>query len=176
MFLGGTQTVYNLFHDQTVDDALGDTEGRALRTSAAHGAFYRLLSGIYTRLELTDSEARIRFAEDLFAWMGHGRVEMALLPSGGSATSAHTHYGMSWKEKYGSQVTRKHPADAVAAGMIAACNELAHDLPPGSLVAVEGKCLATKAARCEFDVSPQRRWRWACGPGKRRKPRLPRVT
>src|SRR5690606_29869400 len=80
MFLGGTQTVYhchhyNLFHDQTVDDALGDTEGRALRTSAAHGSFYRLLSGIYTRLELTDSEARIRFAEDLFAWMGHGRVE-----------------------------------------------------------------------------------------------------
>lgn len=161
MFLGGTQTVYhchhyNLFHDQTVDDALGDAGGLALRTAAAHGAFYRLLSGIFARLEVIQPEDRIRFAEDLFAWMGHGRVDMSLLPSGGSATSAHTHYGLSWKEKYGAQITRRHPADAVAAGMVAACNELAYDLPPGSLLAVESKCLATKAARCEFNVGPQK--------------------
>src|SRR5215475_7481356 len=159
-FLAGIPYVYhchhyNLFHDQTIDDALGETEGARVRTTAAHNAFRELLGAVFAAAGATTPAERISLASEVFAWMGQGRVSLDVSGSGGGrARSASLHYGFAWREKYGSKVKRDEPTDAVAAGFAAATNELAFDLAVDASTATETRCLATRDAECEFALTP----------------------
>jgi hypothetical protein len=158
-FLAGIPYVYhchhyNLFHDQTIDDALGEAEGARVRTIAAHNAFRELLTAVFTMAGATTPAERIGLASEVFAWMGQGKLSLSATPGGGEARSASLHYGYTWREKYGSRVKRMEPADAVAAGFAAAATELAFDLPFDTIAAVEHKCLAARDASCEFALMP----------------------
>jgi hypothetical protein len=145
---------YNLFHDQTIDDALGEEEGTRVRTTAAHNAFRELLAAVFAKAGASTPAERVSLASEVFAWMGQGRLSLSATPAGGSARSASLHYGFAWREKYGSRVKRTEPADAVAAGFAAAATELAFDLPSDAIAAVEHKCVAARDAECEFALTP----------------------
>jgi len=145
---------YNLFHDQTIDDALGEAEGLRVRTTAAHNAFRELLGAVFEKSGATTPAERINLASEVFAWMGQGKLSLSVSPGGGGARSASLHYGYAWREKYGSRVKRVEPADAVAAGFAAAATELAFDLPANAMSVVEHKCLAARDAECEFALTP----------------------
>ena len=106
---------YNLFHDQTIDDALGEEEGTRVRTAAAHNAFRELLAAVFAKAGATTPAERISLASEVFAWMGQGKLSLSVTPGGGAARSPSLHYGYAWREKYGSRVKRTEPADAVAA-------------------------------------------------------------
>lgn len=142
---------YNLFHDQTIDDCLGDAAGLDLRVRAAHAAFRPLLL-IATRGASTPVE-RLSIAISTFAEMGQGRLVFEVTADGGIARTTHGHYGFCWAEKYGSQVNRTLPADAVASGFVAAATEVAFDLPPGTMQVVEEACVARKDPECIFRVT-----------------------
>jgi hypothetical protein len=144
---------YNLALDQTIDDALGAEKGTELRTKAAHEAFYYLLKAAMEANQVRTPQERFRLASDMFAAMGHGNVQVLANAWGGQASSKSCHYGHAWKEKYGKQIKKLHPADAVAAGFSAAATELAYDLPLHSLSSKETECIALNNEQCTFQLS-----------------------
>lgn len=143
---------YNLFHDQTIDDALGEDEGTLVRTIAARNAARELIDGICVRAGATTPVERIQVAAEIFAWMGQGKLDLALDENGGTLRSSSLHYGYAWVEKYGKKVKRDFPCDAVAAGFAAAALEIAYDLPAGSTTAHETQCLAKRDHQCEARI------------------------
>jgi hypothetical protein len=156
-FLSGAPVIYhchhyNLFHDQTIDDALGEEFGTRVRTVAARNASRELLSACAADLKAYTPVERLQLASDLFAWMGHGTLKFSVDETGGRADGRFLHYGHSWREKYGSKVKRSHPADAVAAGFAAAATEVAFGLPPGSMDASEEQCIALRDTACRFQL------------------------
>lgn len=157
MLLAGAPVVYhchhfNLFLDQTIDDALGSKEGQALRISAAHEFSRDLLLRATHAAGADTHAARVQVAQKLFKAMGHGTLSPQVSAQGGTARGTHLHYGFSWKEKYGALVRRRFAADAMAAGFLAAATEIAFDLAPGSMTARETACVALKQEHCEFVV------------------------
>lgn len=157
-FLGGVPYVYhchhyNLFHDQTIDDAMGDVEGVKLRTKAASNATREALLALTRAAGAVTPVERLQLASALFSWMGHGNISLEVSDQGGIARSAAPHYGYSWKQKYGAKVKRSEPADAFAAGFAAAATEVAFELLPGSIASVETACVATRDAECIFALT-----------------------
>jgi hypothetical protein len=158
-FFGDSSVVFhchhfNLFLDQTIDDALGRKTGTAVRVSAAREASYQLLSSLVRRVSAESSVERLELAQSVFAAMGHGRLALNAPRGQGSARGDTLHYGHSWFEKYGQSVRRRHPADAFAAGFAAAATEVAYDLPRESVGATETRCVAMRDQACEFDFVP----------------------
>ncbi len=156
-FLAGIPYVYhchhyNLFHDQTIDDALGDEAGVELRTRASRNAFRAVLEAASAQQHATTPVERIQLARELFPWMGLGALDISTSAFGGSASGSTLHYGFAWREKYGGRVTRTLPADAVSAGFVSAVTEVAYGLPSGSTWAIEEECIAAKAAECRFRI------------------------
>ncbi|MCC7073710.1 MAG: hypothetical protein IT383_20535 [Deltaproteobacteria bacterium] len=145
---------FNLFLDQTIDDALGVEAGTALRTRAARDASYHLLSSLNRKLGLVTPAERLELAAALFAAMGHGRLEILTQATGGEGRGTWLHYGFAWHEKYGQAVRRRFPADAMAAGFMAAATEVAYGLPRESMQCTETACIAMRAPRCEFTFKP----------------------
>lgn len=161
MALAGVPAVYhchhfNLFLDQTIDDALGPEAGTALRFAAAREAAGDLARALVASSGALTTAERIAAIQGAFSAMGHGRLQVAVDADGGAAIGEHLHYGFAWMEKYGKQVRRRHPADAFAAGVAAAINEVAFDLPRESVDALEQQCLALRHGRCEFRLTPGR--------------------
>jgi hypothetical protein len=144
---------YNLFHDQTIDDALGELDGARVRTNAARHAFRDLLSAVFKKENAVTTSERLTLASELFRWMGQGKIQLELLSTSGRARSLTPHYGYAWKEKYGSRIRRHDPVDAVAAGFAAAAMELIYDLAPDSVAAKEHRCIAMRDPQCEFDLT-----------------------
>jgi hypothetical protein len=159
MFLAGQPAVYhchhfNLFLDQTIDDALGAKQGRALKMRAAREFAHRLLSQACRLAGAETPPERLQVALELFRLMGHGRLELDANAAGGSARGTHLHYGYSWLEKYGQAVRRKDPADAFGSGYAAAAIEVAFGLASGSIDADENSCVALRAADCQLSLMP----------------------
>src|SRR4029078_9238036 len=89
-FLAGIPYVYhchhyNLFHDQTIDDALGEELGTRVRTVAARNAFRELLSALVVDLNADTPVERLQMATYLFSWMGHGTLKLSVDETGGHA-------------------------------------------------------------------------------------------
>ncbi len=159
MFLADQPVVYhchhfNLFLDQTIDDALGTEASQRLRMRAGREFSHQLIAAVCKRAEAETPPERIRLATELFRAMGHGKLEMNADSTGGSARGTFLHYGHAWHEKYGSRVRRREPADAFAAGFAAAAIEVAYDLPAGSVDGHELECVAMRAPGCAFKFNP----------------------
>ena len=144
---------YNLFHDQTIDDMLGEEMGLQTRFAAARTAFHGLLSGVTHDLGLETPAECVQLAQELFRAMGHGRMSLDVGPSGGTAHGTDLHYGFTWRDKYGNTVRRVEPADAVGAGFVAAATQVAYGLPDGSMTATETVCIARREAECTFEIT-----------------------
>lgn len=159
MALAGAPTVYhchhfNLFLDQTVDDALGPKAGFELRFAAARDAAHDLLAELVAREGAVTPVERLDVAAKTFAAMGHGKLSFAADATGGAVHGDYLHYGFGWREKYGHAVRRRTPADGFGAGFAAAAVEVAYELPRESMLATERECIATRAPRCELDLTP----------------------
>ena len=157
-FLGDTPYVYhchhfNLFHDQTVEDALGEVKAFEIRSRAAAAASRQLLDGLVAATGAATAAERLQMAAGLFPWLGHGKLELQADAGGGHAHGEYLHYSFAWQEKYGSRIRRRFPIDAFAAGFAAAATELAFDLPGGSLDAAEGSCFVRREPACRFELS-----------------------
>lgn len=145
---------FNLFWDQTIDDALGPEVGTSIRTAAAREAFHDLLSSLARRTGAHGVDDRLHLARTAFAALGQGDISFDVGPGGGRASADYLHYGFSWNEKYGRKVRRKHPADAVAAGFLAAATEVAFGLNRESVRCHEVDCVAKRDRRCNFGLEP----------------------
>lgn len=143
---------FNLFWDQTIDDALGIDLGTVIRTRAAREAFHDILSTLCGRLGADTPADRKTLAEGLFAAMGHGSIALDTRDDVGTASGEFLHYGYAWNEKYGAKIRRRRPADAVAAGYSAAAMEVIHGLPRESVDAKEDACIAMRDRACHFDL------------------------
>lgn len=152
---------FNLFFDQTIDDALGMDQGVAVRTRAAYEASSQFLNAVLSAMPPSTPEQRLSAARSLFTALGHGTLELDVSPQGGKAIGRALHYGTAWKQKYGDRIQRKHPADAFAAGYIAAATEAAFGLPLGTVECVESNCVAMSGTQggpggahgqCQFEV------------------------
>ncbi|MEZ4237427.1 MAG: hypothetical protein R3F59_15025 [Myxococcota bacterium] len=157
-FLGGAPLVYhchhfNLFLDQTVDDAVGSARGWELRRDMAHQAWLQLLSAVADGVGAHTPAERLTACQQLYAAMGHGRMAVTADRGRGAAEGEFLHYGFAWKQKYGAQVRRHRPVDAVAAGFAAAATQVAHRTAE-PLVAVETGCIAKEDPRCTFEIAP----------------------
>jgi len=157
-FLAGSPVVvhchhFNLFWDQTMDDALGEEVGRRIRTHAAHKASYKFLRGLVDEVGATSPVERLRLASTIFSAMGHGKLHLAVGRSGGLVRGEQLHYGFGWCEKYGGRLSRSEPADAFATGFSAAATEVAYNLDPGSRRATEERCVVDGSAGCSIRVS-----------------------
>lgn len=155
-FLAGTPYVYhchhfNLFHDQTIDDVMGEEAGFAMRAEVAAAAFTPLLTSLYERASARTVPEKLELAQALFASMGQGRVDLDLAGASARASSTHAHYGFAWREKYGGRVRRFDPVDSVAAGFVAAVVQTTTE--GGERVEViEKECLAMRSPSCSFEA------------------------
>ncbi len=162
-FLAGVPYVFhchhfNLFHDQTIDDVLGEEEGFRLRARVARDVFGGLLRRLCTRFDIQTPAEKAELAAELFAKMGQGRLPVVLhAGQGAEAQSATLHYGYTWHAKYGEKVRRLDPVDAVAAGVLAAVAECADGRGEGPprWRGVETRCLAQRHAQCELRTEPE---------------------
>ena len=159
-FLGDTQYVYhchhfNLFHDQTVEDALGEERAFAVRSRAAADAVRPLLAGLSREYGAETPAERLQVAAGLFPWMGHGSLELQADAGGGTARGEHLHYSFAWREKYGARIRRRYPIDAFAAGFATAATEVAFDLPAAALAAAEADCYVCREPACRFNLRPR---------------------
>ncbi len=145
---------FNLFFDQTIDDAIGPVLGNKLRTQAAHDAAYLYLKGLVAGLPATTPSEQLDLASSVFAAMGHGRLDLAIPLQGGEVKGQNLHYGHAWQEKYGENISRKNPTDAFAAGFAAAAHEIAYQLPAGSRHCTEEECTAVNHRDCKLTISP----------------------
>ena len=157
-FLAGSPVVahchhFNLFWDQTMDDALGEEAGRRVRTVAAHKSSFRFLQSLADEVGATTPVERLRLAAAVFSAMGHGKLHLAVGRNGGLVRGEQLHYGFGWREKYGGTLTRSAPADAFAAGFSAAATEVAYGLDPGTLSGNEERCIVDGSAGCNIRVS-----------------------
>lgn len=143
---------FNLFHDQTVEDALGQEEAFKVRSRAARRAAWQLLSAIVEETGASTPVERLQLASSIFAWMGHGSLELLTDSKGGSVRGDHLHYSFAWQEKYGTRVRRHYPIDAFAAGFSAAATEVAFDLGRGAMNPREKSCFVCREPACEFEV------------------------
>lgn len=159
-FLGSAPYVYhchhfNLFHDQTIDDALGEEAGFQVKSRAAHRASRHLLADAVESLGDSTPAARLAAAQGVFSWLGHGKLQIGADASGGTAHGEYLHYSYAWREKYGRRVRRTQPMDAFAAGFAAAAVEVAFDLPAESMGVEETDCFVNKAPSCSFRLTPR---------------------
>lgn len=153
-FLGGVPVVYhchhfNLFLDQTIDDALGEAGGQLKRLAGRRAAaefLPALMKDAVTPVE------RLEIAKAVFANMGHGKLHFDVTAEGGEAHSSTLHYGLAWKEKYGDTVRTKTPKDCFASGFAAAATALAFGNPGESLDSLEVECVARRDKQCRFEV------------------------
>jgi len=145
---------FNLFLDQTIDDALGHAEGTRLRIAAAQESGHALLLALTKGTGAETPMERINLAQQVFSAMGHGKLQIDAPEGRGTAQGTYLHYGFSWAEKYGKDVKRRHPADAFAAGFAAAAVEVAYDLPCESVRVTESRCVAMREDACEFTLEP----------------------
>ena len=157
MFLAGQPAVYhchhfNLFLDQTVDDALGHERSRALRMRAGREFSHLVLEALCQHANAMTPPERLQLAIALFRTIGHGLLEIDATDQGGTARGNFLHYGFAWQQKYGSRVTRRTPADGFASGFIAAAVEVAFKLPVASMECEETQCIVTRAPHCEFVI------------------------
>lgn len=155
-FFAGAPMVYhchhfNLFLDQTIDDALGPAEGQRVRIQAAQAAARQLLQGLVAATGARTPAERLELAQDTFRAIGHGRLRIQADRTGGSAEGEFLHYSFAWREKYGELIRRHHPVDAVAAGFAAAAIEIAFG---EAMHAEEHQCIAMEHARCSFRFHP----------------------
>jgi hypothetical protein len=103
-FVGGVPYIYhchhfNLFLDQTVDDALGPEVGAQVRHDAAREAAYQLVKAAAGPADAGNPTERTALARALFSAMGHGKLDFDTDPKGGRLTGEYLHYGYSWSEK-----------------------------------------------------------------------------
>ena len=159
-FLGETQYVYhchhfNLFHDQTVEDALGEERAFEVRRKAAGDAARQLLNDLAGKEGAESATERLQLAAALFPWMGHGSLELLADTDGGTARGEYLHYSFAWREKYGAKIRRRFPVDAFAAGYASAATEVAFGLKPGTLASSEADCYACREPACRFELSRQ---------------------
>jgi hypothetical protein len=157
-FLNGRCVVFhchhfNLFFDQTIDDALGIERGTDLRTRASHEAWQPLIDAAHSPRGAGPGSILAR-AGSTFSALGHGRMSFDVTESGGRAFGDSLHYAVGWRDKYGTRLRRNYPVDAFAAGFAAASVEAAHDLATGTLNSRESSCVASGAERCAFTLSP----------------------
>ncbi|MDW8246403.1 MAG: hypothetical protein RMJ84_07490 [Sandaracinaceae bacterium] len=156
IFLAGIPCVYhchhfNLFHDQTIDDILGESAGFELRMKVARNHFRELFARLARRTGKELPNEIVALAQALLASLGHGRLICEGTGLALRAEGEYLHYGFAWKEKYGSRVRRLDPADAVAAGAVAAIAELTGQKDQ-RLIGRELQCVAMRAPRCVFAV------------------------
>lgn len=154
----GTPAVYhchhfNLFLDQTVDDALGPHEGATLRFVAAREASHSFLRALCVRAGALTPVEKLSAAMEAFSAMGHGRLEITADANGGTAEGEFLHYGFSWSQKYGQRIRRRQPADAFAAGYAAAAVEVAYGVERETMNVTETQCVAMRADRCHFELT-----------------------
>ncbi len=157
-FLAGVPVVFhchhfNLFLDQTIDDALGTEVGSILRTEASEDAAYHLLSSLAEPVVAVNSMEKLELSGTTFSAMGQGRLTLDVSDSGGTARGEFLHYGTSWMEKYGGTIGRKHPADAFTGGFAAGATEMAFGLPRETVQVLEKRCVALRDLCCEFHLS-----------------------
>ncbi len=153
-FLGGAPVVYhchhfNLFLDQTIDDALGEAGGE-LKRLAGRRAAAEFLPALFK--EAITPVEKLEVAKEVFAAMGHGKLNFDVGPEGGEVSSATLHYGLAWKEKYGDTVRTRTPKDCFASGFAAAATALAFGNPGESLDSLEVECVARRDKQCCFEV------------------------
>ncbi|MCB9641340.1 MAG: hypothetical protein H6728_04875 [Myxococcales bacterium] len=146
---------FNLFLDQTIQDALGIEEGILLQKRAAHIASYRFLSKVVEEVGVQTPIERLQLASKLFSYMGHGKLHFQANQDGGVVRGDFLHYGYTWKEKYGQVVSRSEPTDAFGGGFAAAAVEVAFGLPYDSLSVEETSCVAQGQGSCEFQLQRQ---------------------
>ncbi|MBU53042.1 MAG: hypothetical protein CL920_30485 [Deltaproteobacteria bacterium] len=144
---------FNLFLEQTIDDALGTAEGIKLRVKAAHEATYNLLENVFRMSDVALPLERLQLASSIFRMMGQGSLHFSANQDGGIVKGEFLHYGFAWKEKYGKKVKKTSPTDSFAAGFAAAAVEASYDLPMGAISAEETQCISTGAPHCEFTLT-----------------------
>ena len=159
LFFSDTPVVYhchhfNLFLDQTIDDALGAVDGEQLRMKASREASHQLIANVVAQVGAELPSEKLEIAANLFRHMGHGRLELLADADGGDATGEYLHYSHSWQEKYGKTVKRQHPLDAFAAGFACAAIEVAFGISRESVGADEQRCRGLKDPACKFKLAP----------------------
>ncbi len=155
MSFGGAPAVYhchhfNLFLDQSIDDALGEDAGREVRFLAARSSARQLLASAFANEGRETPLERLQLAAQIFRGTGHGTLSFEAPRGVGSVEGRFLHYGFSWREKYGHRVRKLAPADAFAAGFSAAALELAYGLPALTLDVREKRCFALRDPACHF--------------------------
>lgn len=157
LFVADTPMIYhchhfNLFLDQSIDDAVGPQRGFEIKMAASREAATQLLTNICQAQELHTPSERLQMAQQIFAACGHGKLEILWDGVSGEAHGEYLHYGHSWREKYSKQVKRRHPADPFAAGFAAAAAAVAQEQPATSVEGKELACIALRDPRCHFSL------------------------
>jgi len=139
---------YNTFLQRSIQDASYIDSAPFLVGAAAEVANAQLRN-IFEGIDGAD--ARLAFAEKIYSWAGFGLLDLSgLTADGGTVTAPSSHYGLSWKTKFGPS---DGPVDMFTQGWIAGAVAAAFDAPNGSYTAIQTECTSAGAGAGSYNVT-----------------------
>jgi hypothetical protein len=129
----------------------GLLDGKKLLAECAEDTFYPLLTRYYTEHAVTGVAERISIAEQYFAAMGLGKLEVKHLgPYSGTVVLEHSHVDEGWLRKWG---PAKKPVNHIGRGYITALFSAIYDRPRREFQATERQSIAQGAEVSIITVS-----------------------
>jgi hypothetical protein len=157
LMMGGEPLILHSDHDNALlqsavllDDRLGM---EIVIHDAAQAAVHALLVAAGRERSAVTGSARRQLAEDTFAQLGFGKIDLASVgPEGGTAVLAVSHHGSALRPATGE---RARPRSYFDAGYAAAAAAFLHGRPPEAFSGAIEACIATGATAGRIAVTPR---------------------
>lgn len=126
---------------------------KKLLAECMEDAVYPMLTEYYREHCIDKIEDRIKMAEELYAAMGLGKMEVRFMgPYSGCVILKYSHVDQGWIKKWGPY---SQPVNYITAGFIAATFSAVYDKSPRSYTVTENKSIVCGEAESEFAVVAQ---------------------
>lgn len=144
---------YNCGLLKTIEE-IPNVDGRAIIVEAAAEEFFQNFKQILASESKDISTVKaLEEAENLYRFMGFGRLDLSkLTESGGIAYADSSYYVVSWLAKYG---RRETPVCCFTCGYIAGILGATFNAAPLTYEVKETQCMMLRHDRCEFSVSKE---------------------
>jgi hypothetical protein len=150
---------YNTYLQAVIEDTADYLNVYPILSEPAHEISFSQFSSFFSQKGLK-VEDRKKIVEDYFRYSGFGKIDLSnVTSSGGNVSTAHDHYGLGWKLKFGKRDANIPGVSFFTLGFIEGALEAIYDLPLGSCHGMQTKCLAKGDPQSEFvfNISEKRK-------------------
>ncbi len=146
--------VFHCHHYSTLFCQLADDakllNGPTLLSEAAEESMFPALKKYYAINEIESVEDRARIAEEYFAYIGMGQLNISYSENSGTAEMLHSHVDEGWIKKWSNRET---PVNFIGQGFLAAAFSAISGNETGTFKVNETQSIVSGASTSKFSIS-----------------------